>query len=58
MHGPMVIRHDRRAMPLEQLHESGQGMCSDCRRIVRHIEGKTIRPPVGGIHKLSDATAP
>jgi hypothetical protein len=50
MHGPMVIRHDRRAMPLEQLHESG--------RIVRHIEGKTIRPPVGGIHKLSDATAP
>jgi hypothetical protein len=54
----MVIRHDRRAMPLEQLHESGQGMCADCRRIVRHIEGKTIRPPVGGIHKLSDATAP
>ncbi|SJM30670.1 hypothetical protein BQ8482_170025 [Mesorhizobium delmotii] len=37
-----------------QLHGSSQGTRHDFRRIVRYIEEKKIRPPVGGVYKLSD----
>ncbi|RWE84807.1 alcohol dehydrogenase family protein [Mesorhizobium sp.] len=53
--GP-VVQLDLRTMYLKQLqlHGSSQGTRHDFRGIVGYIEGKKIRPLVGGVYRLSD----
>lgn len=53
--GP-VVQLDLRTMYLKQLRLNGssQGTRADFRRIMRYIEGKKIRPLVGGVYRLSD----